>query len=88
MTAAARCPCPARAAEDALLLLSTGRAAMALRVLEDLPAAIRLALADAYARGRREGRAEAPRPASRAVWRPSPSPRRLSGLRARHPVAG
>jgi hypothetical protein len=52
---------------------------MALRVLEGLPAAIRLALADAYARGRREGRVEAPRPSSRAVWRPRPKPAPAKG---------
>ena len=38
--------CPVAAVEDALLLLRTGRPAMALRALERLPGLVREALAD------------------------------------------
>jgi hypothetical protein len=64
------CRCPACTAKAALVLLETGRAGMAARLLEGLPEALRQAVQDAYAAGRAEGMAEcqrqaAPRPRKR-----------------------
>jgi len=47
--------CPVAAAQDALTLLRSGRAAMALRVLEGLPALIEAQLVDARGSGFAEG---------------------------------
>lgn len=81
--------CPVTAARDALMLLQTGRAAMAVRIMEALPdaieAALRSATGEAYLRGqadahriiaatRERRQAGSPPPASRA-------PQRLDVLR-------
>lgn len=53
--------CPIAAAKDALVLLQTGRAAMALRILEGLPDAIEAAKRDAASEGFLEGQRAAHR---------------------------
>ena len=60
--------CPIAAARDALTLLQTGRAGMALRVMEALPdaieAALRSAAGEAYLRGQADAHRIIARPAS------------------------
>src|SRR5690349_6223851 len=55
-----RCRCPECTARAAVLLLESGRTAMALRLLRGLPEAIRDALAAARAEGVRDGRRTRP----------------------------
>ena len=53
-----RCLCPACSAEAAVVLVETGRTAMALALLAPLADQVRQARNDAYAAGRAEGLAE------------------------------
>jgi len=72
-----RCDCPACAAESALVLLETGRTAMALRLLRGLPERLHAALDAAYAAGRggrpegRQSAATAPAPPPQGKPRPN-----------------
>ncbi len=72
---AGRCPCPACQLEAALLLLETGRVAPALRLLRELPEAIRDAVAAARAEGVRDGRRTRPtRPSAKPTTATAPRP--------------
>ena len=63
-----RCSCPECVARDALLLLESGRASMALSLLKGLPEAIRAAVAAANEAGVRDGRRTRPtRPSTRST---------------------
>ena len=83
--------CPITAAQDALTLLRSGRAAMAVSVLERLPALIEAQLVEARGAGFAEGwdahLLAAARERQQAVLRPAPSapaprtPTRLDWLR-------
>ena len=63
---ASRCSCPECTARAAIVLLESGRTAMALSLLRGLPAAIAEAKAEARAEGVRDGRRTRPtRPSAR-----------------------
>ena len=64
------CRCPECTARAAVLLLESGRTAMALRLLRDLPAAIAEAKAEARAEGVRDGRRTRP---TRPPAKPTPT---------------
>jgi len=83
--------CPVAAARDALTLLQTGRARMALRIMEAMPGAIEAALRGATGEAYLRGQADAHRIIAaaarerRQVAAPPPAPRtanRLDLLRA------
>ena len=78
--------CPIAAARDALTLLQTGRAAMALRIMEALPDAIEAVLRSATGEAYLRGQADAHRMMAAARERRQPpaprKPHRLDLLRA------
>ena len=78
--------CPVAAAHDALTLLQTGRAGMALRIMEALPDAIEAALRSATGEAYLRGQADAHRIIAaaarerRQVAAPPPAPRTANRL--------